>query len=112
MEGRRDGVVTEESANWLGEPNVEKGEVKCSKIRNRSVLKPSVVVISASLSTDPEGGPAASSMSVTDADRWEAHHAAVWETDGVGSSLCGLGIHRTGNVIVPKEYNDAVRKAE
>ena len=112
MDGRRDGVVTEESENWLGEPNVKEGEVRCSKIENRSVLKPSVVVISASLSTDPEGGPAASEMSVTDADRWEAHHAAVWETDGVGSALCGLGIHRTGNVIVPEEYNDAVRRAE
>jgi hypothetical protein len=49
-------------------------------------------------------------MSVPDADRWEAPHAAVWETDGVGSALCGLG--RTGKVIVPEEDNDAVRRAE
>ena len=57
MDGRRDGVVTEESENWLGEPNVKEGEVRCSKIKHRSVLKPSVVVISASIVADPGGEP-------------------------------------------------------
>eukprot|EP01046_Picozoa_sp_COSAG06_P075787 COSAG06_NODE_23856_length_679_cov_1.432759_1_plen_169_part_10 len=89
------------SENWLGEPNLEEGEVRCSKIKNRSVLKPSVVVISASIVADPDGEPVASSVTVTDSNRWDAHRAAVWETDGVGSPLCGLG--RTGNVIVPEE---------
>ena len=110
MDGRRDGVVTEESENWLGEPNVKEGEVRCSKITNRSVLKPSVVVISASMVADPDGKPVSSSVTVTDPDRWDAHRAAVWETDGVGSPLCGLG--RTGKAIVPEAYDDAVRRAE
>ena len=69
-----------------------------------------MVVIDASISADPDGGAVSSSVTVTDSDRWDAHRAAVWETDGAGSPLCGLG--RTGNVIVPEEYGDAVRRAE
>ena len=95
MEGLGGGVA-EDAKGASGQGRVPWSVLESHGITTKSVLKPSVVVISATRCRHT-----ATSVALTDADRWEKHREAVWQT---------VGDARGGDVIVPDGDDGALRR--
>ena len=95
MEGLGGGVA-EDAKGASGKGRVPWSVLESHGITTKSVLKPSVVVISATRCSHT-----ATSVALTDADRWEKHREAVWQT---------VGDARGGDVIVPDGDDGALRR--
>ena len=95
MEGLGGGVAAD-AKGASGKGRVPWPVLESHGITTKSVLKPSVVVISATRCSHT-----AASVALTDADRWEKHREAVWQT---------VGDARGGDVIVPDGDDGALRR--